>query len=296
MTALLIASLLGAAALVLDVGSWYRTKRHDQSVVDAAALAGAQALPDDPAQAITLAQNYASANGVTLPASDVSISTGVMADDTITVSYQGPAPTYFAKVFGVGSVNISADAAARSDTPGAARWVAPIVVPTTNPQLQCNPPPCTNGTQITLLNLHGPGGGNASGSFALLDLTQGDTGNIGAGTLAGWMANGDPDAMPLGTYYAAPSTNFNSSDFQAALQRRIGTEVLFPVYQPPIINGGSNGEFNIVGWVGFHIDSETAGGNNGTLVGHFTRYIAQGLQAQTFSGNDFGVRVIQLVK
>jgi Flp pilus assembly protein TadG len=296
MTALLIASLLGAAALVLDVGSWYRTKRHDQSVVDAAALAGAQALPDNPAQAITLAQNYASANGVTLPASDVSISTGVMADDTITVSYQGPAPTYFAKVFGVGSVNIRADAAARSDTPGAARWVAPIVVPTTNPQLQCTPPPCSNGTQITLLNLHGPGGGNASGSFALLDLTQNSNGNIGAGTLAGWMANGDPDAMPLGTYYAAPSTNFNSSDFQAALQRRIGTEVLFPVYKPPIINGGSNGEFNIVGWVGFHIDSETAGGNNGTLVGHFTRYIAQGLQAQTFSGNDFGVRVIQLVK
>jgi hypothetical protein len=296
LAALLIASLLGMCALVLDVGSWYRTKRQDQSVVDAAALAGAQALPDDPSQAITLALNYASQNGFTIPAGDVSISSGVMANDTITVSHNEPAPSFFAKVFGVNAVTVSARAAARSDVPGAARWVAPIVVPTSNPQLQCNPPPCSGTTQITLLDLHRPGNGNASGSFALLDLTQGDTGNVGAGTLADWMANGDSDAMPLGTYYAAPSTNFNSSSFQSALQARVGSEVLFPVYRPPIINGGSNGQFNIIGWVGFHIDSETANGSSGTLVGHFTRYIAQGLQQQTFSGNDFGVRVIQLIK
>jgi Putative Flp pilus-assembly TadE/G-like len=296
MAALLIASMLGMCVLVLDVGSWYRTKRHEQAVVDAAALAGAQALPDDPSQAITLAVNYASANGVSLPVSDVSISSGAMANDTINVSYDGPGSIYFAGVFGVSPPKISADAAARSDTPGAARWVAPIVVPTTNPQLQCTPPPCTAGTQIDLLDLHHLGSGNAAGSFAMLDLIQNDGGNVGAGTLAGWMANGNPDAMPLGTYDAAPSTNFTSSGFQSALQARVGTEVLFPVYQPPIVLSGSNAEFNIVGWVGFHIDSATAHGNSGTLTGHFTRYIAQGLQAQTFSGNDFGVRVIQLIK
>ena len=42
--------LLGMAAVGIDVGSWYQAQRHDQSVADAAALAGAQALPDDPAQ------------------------------------------------------------------------------------------------------------------------------------------------------------------------------------------------------------------------------------------------------
>jgi Flp pilus assembly protein TadG len=296
LTVLPLVSLLGAAALALDVGSWFRQKRQDQIVVDAAALAGAQALPDDPSKAITLALDYASKNGVTLPAGHVSISSGVMANDTISVAYNAPAPTFFAHVFGLNSVNVGADAAARSDVPGAARWVAPIVVPTTNPQLQCNPPPCSGTTQINLLDLHHPGNGNAAGSFALLDLIQNDTGNVGAGTLAGWMANGDSNAMPLGTYDAAPSTNFNSSGFQAALQARVGSEVLFPVYQPPIQNGGSNAAFNIVGWVGFHMDSESANGNSGTLVGHFTRYIAQGLQAQTFPGNDFGVRVIQLIK
>lgn len=288
--------LLGMAAFVIDVGSWFRAKRQDQAVVDAAALAGAQALPDDPAQAVSLALDYANKNGLTLNASEVSVSTGIVANDTITVSVDRPAPTFFAHVFGLNVVTVGAHAAARSDVPGSARWVAPVVVPISNPALSCTPPPCADTTQITLQDLHGPGSGNASGSFALLDLNQSETGTASAGTLADWMANGDPNDLPLGTYYAAASTNFNSGGFQAALLSRVGTDVLFPVYQPPVLNGGSNGEFNIIGWVGFHIDSETAQGSSGTLVGYFTRYIAQGIEATVPTGNDFGVRSIQLIK
>ena len=55
--------LLGMAALVLDVGSWYRADRDTQSTADAAALAGAQALPDSTSQASTLASQYATKNG-----------------------------------------------------------------------------------------------------------------------------------------------------------------------------------------------------------------------------------------
>jgi hypothetical protein len=60
----------------------------------------------------------------------------------------------------------------------------------------------------------------------------------------------------------------------------------------------SNGEFNIIGWVGFHITSETANGSSGTLLGYFTRYIAQGLAASASSpnGGAFGVHVITLVE
>ena len=50
---------LGMAALVLDVGNWFHDKRRLQGTVDAAALAGAQQLPDDSAaaqsQAVVLA-------------------------------------------------------------------------------------------------------------------------------------------------------------------------------------------------------------------------------------------------
>ena len=45
LTLVFLVVLLGMAALVLDVGSWYRADRAVQSTADAAALAGAQKLP-----------------------------------------------------------------------------------------------------------------------------------------------------------------------------------------------------------------------------------------------------------
>ena len=47
LTVVFLVVLLGMAALVLDIGSWYRADRATQSTADAAALAGAQALPGD---------------------------------------------------------------------------------------------------------------------------------------------------------------------------------------------------------------------------------------------------------
>jgi putative Flp pilus-assembly TadE/G-like protein len=288
--------LLGMAALGIDVGSWYKAQRHDQAVADAAALAGSQALPDDPAQAQSLALDYANRNGVTLNAGDITFASHVSANDTIRVSFSKPESTIFAKVFGIGSVQVGARAVARAGLPGAARYVAPIVVPITNPMFQCTPPPCTDPTQIVLDNLHNPGSGNAAGSFALLDLIPNDNGSVGSGILADWMLNGNDDDMPLGIYEAVPSTKYNSSAFQDALKAKVGDDVLFPVYQPPILLGGSNAQFNIIGWVAFHIDSQGAKGSSGALNGHFTTFLAQGLQAAPGTGTNTGVKVVQLVE
>jgi Flp pilus assembly protein TadG len=284
--------LLGLAAVGIDVGSWYKAQRHDQAVADAAALAGSQALPDDPAQATSLALDYANRNGVTISPNEVTVSSSSVANDTIKVAFDKPEST----VFAISTVQVGARAVARAGLPGAARYVAPIVVPITNPQLQCTPPPCHDTTTIFLQDLHNPGSGNAAGSFALLDLIPNDNGSVGSTILADWMAHGNDAEMPLGIYDAVPSTKFNSSSFQAALQLRLGDEVLFPVYQPPILLSGSNAQFNIIGWVAFHIDSESAKGSSGTLTGHFTRFVAQGLQAGNWNGHDFGVRVVQLVE
>jgi Flp pilus assembly protein TadG len=288
--------LLGMAALGIDVGSWYKAQRHDQAVADAAALAGSQALPDDPSQAQALALDYANKNGMTLNASDITFASHVSANDTIKVTVSKPESTIFAKVFGIGSVQVGARAVARAGLPGAARYVAPIVVPITNPMLQCTPPPCTDPTQIFLEDLHGPGSGAAAGSFALLDLIPNDNGSVGSGILADWMLNGNDDDMPLGIYEAVPSTKYNSSAFQDALHAKVGDDVLFPVYQPPILYGGSNAQFNIIGWVAFHIDAQTTHGSSGALNGHFTTFLAQGLQAAPGTGTNTGVKVVQLVE
>ena len=103
--------------------------------------------------------------------------------------------------------------------------------------------------------------------------------------------------MPLGSYTGAPGASFNSGPFDQALSDKIGSEVLFPVYQPPVTQSGTNANFNIVGWVGFWIAGYQAQGNSGAVYGHFDRYTAQGLQSSYPNIQpDLGARTVQLTK
>jgi uncharacterized membrane protein len=115
LTLVFLVVLLGMAALVLDVGSWYRADRAAQSTADAAALAGAQALPYNPANAGTLAVQYGDKNGGGVSGSNVTVSSSSIAtNDTITVRLTRPAKGVFTKLFGVNSVTVGAHATARA--------------------------------------------------------------------------------------------------------------------------------------------------------------------------------------
>ena len=97
--AVLIVSLFGMTALVVDVGSLYHERRNLQSVADSAALAGAQELPDDTDKAIQVAIDYASKHGVSISSGDVKLSNALTSNDTITVTSINPGKeTYFAGV------------------------------------------------------------------------------------------------------------------------------------------------------------------------------------------------------
>jgi Flp pilus assembly protein TadG len=304
LTVVFLVVLLGMAALVLDIGSWYRADRATQSTADAAALAGAQALPGDSATANSLALQYATKNGG-LGSGGVTFSSKIVANDTIKVTVKRAAPTFFAKIFGKNTVTVGSTATARSEGVSAVKYVAPIVVHYKHPLLNCkgpaSKPTCapdfgpTHPTTLDLEDLHQPGGGSGSGAFGLLNLNYGDpTGNIGAGTLADWLLKGYQDELPLGTYYSAPSANFNNSQFQSSLTAVLGKEVLFPVYR--LLTGpGSNAKYDIIGWVGFVITSFNAGGSSGTLTGYFTSYTASGVQATTGGNPYFGVHKVELV-
>lgn len=292
LTMMFLVMCLGVAGLVLDAGSWYRQDRAAQATADAAALAGAQALQASTGDARILADEYAAKNG----GGEIAISFGsrVLPNDLITVTVARPAPAFFTKLFGVDSVEVNARATARAGVPSSARYVAPIAVNEQHPMLQCA---CFGDpTQVALINLHNPGGSDAAGAFGLINLdSQQDGGNIGSATLAGWIRDGYQDALPLGIYNSAPSANFNSQHIKNALDNRLGTELLFPVYRS-ITGGGSGAEYDIIAWVGFVPTSFNAGGSSGTIRGYFTQVIWQGLADETGTVPDFGVRVITLVE
>ncbi|HSC48763.1 MAG TPA: Rv3654c family TadE-like protein [Gaiellaceae bacterium] len=302
LTLVFLVVLLGMAALVLDVGSWYRADRATQSTADAAALAGAQALPENPGQASTLAQQYATRNGG-LGSGSVSVTSQIVSNDTIKVTVKRPAPGFFAKLFGLRSVTVGSTATARSEGVSSVKYVAPITVHYKHPLLNCTGPssnPRCNptfgvSTTLDLEDLHQSGGGSGSGAFGLLNLNYGDpSGTVGAGTLAGWLQYGYQDYLPLGKYFSAPSANFNNGQFIDAMNTVVGKEVLFPVYR--LLTGpGSNAIYDIIGWVGFVVTSFNPSGSSGSITGYFTSYTADGVQVTTGGNPYFGVKKVQLV-
>lgn len=285
LTVVFLTVLLGMAGLVLDVGSWYRAQRATQSAADAAALAAAQALPESPAAARTLANEYVAKNGGGEP--EITFSSRVLPDDTVTIRLARNAPGVFTKLFGISSVNVGARAVARAGGLAKARWAAPIGVDQRHPLLQCKPLPCF-GEETTLdLEKVGPG------AFRLLNL-DGSKGGTGPGTLADWVTRGFDGYMPLGWYGSDPGTKFNSSQVKDAMSIRIGDELLFPIYLQTRENG-ANFEYEVSGWVGFVVTRFSGNGNHGTISGAFERVIWEGIQSDAGAKDDYGARAVALV-
>jgi putative Flp pilus-assembly TadE/G-like protein len=291
LTLVFLTVLLGMAALVLDVGSWYRADRDTQSTADSAALAGAQALPDSTANASSLASNYAGKNGGGLDG--VSFSSSYGPNDTIKVTIKKPAQGIFTRLFGVSSINVGSKASARTALISSAKYVAPIVVRNTHPKLLgttgC---PCFDPSNVTTIPL---GRNGAPGAFDLLNL-DGSRGGTSPGILADWMLKGYDGYLDIGQYYSDPGAKWDSSQMHDALDQRIGTTLLFPVYDD-LIGNGSNAQYHVIGWVGFHLLSYEARGSSGSITGYFTEVIWSGLQATSGSGQppNFGARSVQLI-
>jgi hypothetical protein len=296
LTALFMVVMVGMTAFVVDVGSWFRAQRATQSTVDAAALAGAQALPADPATASSLAISYGDKNGGGVAGANITFASKYGPNDTIRIATSRPAPGLFSSIFGIGSVTVGAHASAIVGVPAAAEYVAPIVVNIAHPDLSgpsC-PTGCFGPSNQTTLPLGKTG---APGAFDLLNLDQSQTnGTVGASTLATWIHDGYSKYLPLGGYFSDPGAKFNGNPFQGALNARIGTDLLFPVYDT-LTGQGSNATYHVIAWVGFHLLGGDISGNSGTLTGYFTKVIWQGILPAGGPTNtpDLGVHSIALV-
>ncbi len=122
-----LVALLGIAAFAIDVGYAYYAKRQLQSATDAAALAGAQDLPNG-TTALATAASYASANtpanlsGLTFTYQVKCTNTAVIATgcnaavnpNQLTVTGSASTNTWFAKIFGITHFDVAAHANACS--------------------------------------------------------------------------------------------------------------------------------------------------------------------------------------
>jgi Flp pilus assembly protein TadG len=289
---------MGMAALVLDVGNWFRDKRRLQGTVDAAALAGAQQLPDDASGAQAQALSYANKNGGDVAGSNIVITSQYQANDTITVNGKRNDPGIFSKVIAIPGADITAHSAARVGPPAQALHVAPMVVYCGHSLIQnCNNNHTPQFNVPTTMDFDSMG---APGAFGMLNL-DGENGTIGASTEADWITDGFDKYLGLGKYKSDPGAKFESQNVQSALSDRVGTILLFPVFKT-LTGTGQNAQYDIIGWIGFYLQSFDVHGHSATLHGYFTSYIAEGILSKAAPGSGgvpssfFGVKSIQLIE
>jgi uncharacterized membrane protein len=99
--------LIGAAALVIDVGSWFQAKRDAQATADAAALGAVQDLPAT-ASAIAPEVSQLRRENDFDGTVTASLSGTYAAGDTVTVEATSVRLSFFAHVFGVTSATVGA--------------------------------------------------------------------------------------------------------------------------------------------------------------------------------------------
>jgi hypothetical protein len=297
--ALILMALVGMAALVIDVGSWYRADRQLQTAADAAALAGAQWLPMDRIEAGNEADNYAKLNGSKLlalsPVAIVSQSGAI--DDTIDVSATAEAPGIFARIYGAAfnKVALSAHAQAQVRAPRSMKHVAPFAVSRYHPMISGPDCPCFDQPpEPWSLDKTGPG------NFTLISLDG--LGVAEPEKLASWIEDGFEGPLELGDYDGDPGKKYNSSLVRNAMSSRVesGEALLFPVYDPDALTGGgSNETYRVIGWAAFKVTEFTFNGSNSSITAYLTDFIATDLAGDTTPldhDNDFGVRVITLTR
>jgi Putative Flp pilus-assembly TadE/G-like len=307
LSVLFLTVLIGLAAIVVDVGSWYRADRKLQANADAAALAGAQELPADRAAAEAAALDYAATNDGGLEAKNVKFRTTNIPNDTIEVTTDRPAPGFFAQLFGRSSVDVRAKAAARAGVLASATGAAPIAVDWGHEMLHCVPQEScwgryddgvlVPGTPTTVdFTKTGPG------AFRLLNV-DGSYGGTGLSDIEAWIRDGFSGPADINQwYYSDPGMKPNSSHVSEALSHRLANEpdLLFPVYDS-VQGSGAGFEYHVIGFAVFHVTGFNLHGSKDSYIeGYFMDMVWTGVPSPPSGGGGggtgFGARAVTLIE
>jgi Flp pilus assembly protein TadG len=297
-------TLIGMAAVVIDGGRWMQTQRHLQTAADAAALAGAQELPNQTSAGSTAntfaQQNYSGAGTTnTFPSGSP-----CAPNACIDVAAVTTAPGFLAKIYGsvFSTVTVRAHARAMVSVPLFMKNVAPIAVKTTA-ACPVSDPTCF-GRTVTVSFTESQ---LTSSAIGLIDLRcQSATSNVscgsgpGADTLRDWIecAPCYPNALPANKWYSV-KTGQNTGPISQGLNDAANARrtLLFPVFD---VADATVPSFHVVAWAAFLIDvgGVTWSPSNKQITGHFTTLIATDLAAgdPIAGATDYGVHTITLTQ
>jgi Flp pilus assembly protein TadG len=290
--------LIAVLALVVNVGGWFQAQRRAQSVADAAALAAAPQLLDDPSGVPATVDAVAAQNwsGVQVTKSQTATAITVVAK---------PPPGGVLEPFGNAlTPDINASATASIQAPAKLSAVAPIVVVCSwcSTGSTWNSDPWNDGVPVTFTYDSG-GTPGSSGSFAPIQLPGVSTGNFG--TYVTCNAT-DPSSGNCNSASAtAPDSwgrlclRFGTSGCRDAIRvaNALSRAADDTVHLVAIAAPCNCGRFNVVGWGAGKFTNVSRGGQTVQLSVSFQKLLVDGKWTEAGASPnqyDFGVRAIAL--
>ena len=295
--------LIAVLALVVDVGGWFQAQRRAQSVADAAALAAASVLIDNPGAAPGTVTTVADQNW---PGARVSLPTPP-SPTSITVLARPPVNGVVSP-FGHLTPDISAAATASIQVPAQLSAVAPIVVVCsgwcdTNTRWSASNYPLTWKDGVTHVSFHYVARNPSGSTFAPIRLNGVTTRNFGTlvtcdATAPSSSTCNKNSAMAPGSWGQFCLRN-NCRDANRVANALSGAADGQTVHLVAIANGYSGGAYQVVGWGAGTFSNVSRSGQrvdfDVTFLDHTLLVDGKWVDAAP-SGDvgDFGIRAIAL--
>jgi hypothetical protein len=274
--ALLMLTLVGFIALAIDGGRIYLEKSRLQKALDSAVLAGAQELQlnDGGAKAKQVAEDISGKNNFPLDDKNLNPVVG----DSITAGKGSPVPMTFAKVFGVPSITVHAEATAKILPLKKANGVVPIAVEkglipnesvpsgTIETQLNCGKNGKNHGN-CGYIRL-GDGSGASDLNKAIINGSTYEVGTTTAETEPGKMVGQVKDAITTLINNDSGKPQCQSALTADSTCSRVITIVVIDSWTG--VNGSD--QIKIVGLASYWLEPM----NGNTIIGKFIKTVSQG--------------------
>ncbi|WP_368836887.1 pilus assembly protein TadG-related protein [Kocuria sabuli] len=302
--ALSLVVLLGAAAIVIDVGAMYAERAELQNGSDAAALAIAQnCAAGSCGSPSTTAQTFANSNAKDSAANVASIAFPTTASVRVQLSTRdgtsgaGALALSLAPLLGVDSETVSATSTAAWGSPAGGPAILPLAFA-----------PCvfnlSGGRQV--IETHG----NTSGTNCTSTSPSGATLPGGFSWLSGSTGTTCSANLTINTWVpSSPGASVPSACSSILVPSLVGETVLLPIYGDKT-GTGSGASYRLTGWAAFRIygwrfpsndmNNNTAAGpkcvgNCNGIIGEFVRFASLD-EGFTLGGPNMGATVVSLTE
>lgn len=297
LTIIVLTSLLGVGALSTDFAVVYAEKSKLQNAVDASALAGAQELPASPQSAYLKAVEYASANDTTLSSVDIT-----QANKEINVRATKEVPLFLARIMGIRSTTINAQARAAVLSARSVMGAAPLSVTMQDfifgqEYTLKNAPPEGDSGWYGPVRLDGSGASTYEEALTYgntTPLSVGQVLEVEHGNMSGPTKRGLANRLALDT--RVPPNTFDNHDSNAP------QIVYIPIVEILSMNSSSVQQVKILGFAAFFIENVTHSGNDCFITGRYLQTVVSlgretspVLPTEDDPINDYGLYTVKLL-